>query len=175
MEEKAPSVGRLALTYGLYMGLALTLVSLVYYLTGNIFAKSSQWANYIVMICGIVLAQLNYRKRLGGIMPYGQALAAGVLTMIFASVITALYTCVLYDIVDPALKDQTLLIIEEQLVTQGNLPEEQINLIMKLMSIFQEPIVRAIMGIISGIFTGLILSLITSIFTQKKPNEITPS
>jgi len=173
MKNEAPSIGNLALTYGLYLGIALILVSLAYYLTDNIFAKSTQWANYAVMICGIVLAQINYRKRLGGTMFYGQALGVGILTVLFASVITALYTYILYELIDPSLNDQVILTMEEQLITQENLPEEQINLIIKMLSAFQKPAVRAIMGIISGTFTGLILSLITSIFTQKKPDEIT--
>ncbi len=173
MKNEAPSISNLALTYGLYLGIALILVSLAYYLTGNIFAKSTRWANNAVMICGIVLAQINYKKRLGGIMFYGQALGVGILTVLFASVITALYTYILYELIDPSLNDQVILKMEEQLVTLENMPEEQINLMIKMFATFQKPAVRAIMGIISSTFTGLILSLITSIFTQKKPDELT--
>jgi len=171
MNDKTPSPGKFSINYGLYLGILLVLVSLTYYLTGNEFANTAQWISYAVMITGIVLAQLNFRKNLGGYMSYGQALAVGVITMFFASILTSLYTCILYQVIDPALKEQIRLMLEEQLVTQ-NMPEAQINIAMKIITIIQKPSVMAILEIFSGTFTGLIISFITSIFTQKKADEI---
>jgi hypothetical protein len=171
MEENTPSTGKSSLTYGLYLGIALIIASVIVYLSGNVFAKWSQWVTYIVMIIGIVTAQLNYRKKAGGIMSYGQALGLGVLTAFFASILLAMYSYVLYELIDPSLKNQIVLKMEEQLVTQGNLPEEQISLITKMISTLYKSPIREIIAVFNGTFTGLILSLITSIFTQKKPDE----
>ena len=171
MEEKIPSPLTSSLNYGLYLGIALIVISLIYYLTGNFFVGSSQWVNYLVMTTGIVSAQLNYRKNTGDIMTYGQALSVGVLTMLFASIVLSVFTLLLYEFIDPGLKEQMQLSLEEQLVNKGNMTEEQISVAMQLISTFQKPLVMAVMGIFSGTFTGLIISLITSIFTKKKQPE----
>jgi uncharacterized membrane protein YcjF (UPF0283 family) len=171
MEEKPVSLWKSSLTYGLYLGIAMILVSVVYYATGNTFAKSTQWISYIVIIAGVILAQFSYRKSLGDVMTYGQALGVGVLTMVFAAVISGFYTYLLYGIIDPSLQDQLRLSIEEQIVKQGKVPEEQIDMAVEMATKFQKPAIMFVMAIFSGAFVGLIISLITSIFTKKNPTE----
>lgn len=171
MEEKTTSLWKSSLTYGLYLGIVLILVSVAYYATGNTFSKSAQWVTYGIMIAGVIIAQLSYRKALGGEMNYGQALGLGVLTMVFASVITGFFTYLLYAVIDPSLQEQLRLNIEEQLVRQGNLPEEQIDMAVEMSAKFQKPAMMLVMNIFGGAFIGLIISLITSIFTKKVPKE----
>ncbi len=170
MEQQHVSLWKSSLTYGLFLGIALVLVSVIFYATGNTFARSAQFISYAVMIAGIVIAQLQYRKALGNVMTYGQALGVGVLTMLFASVITGFFTYLLYAIIDPSLQEQLRLSIEEQIVKQGRVPEDQIDTAVEMASKFQNPAMMFFMGIFGGTFIGLIISLLTSIFTQRKPS-----
>lgn len=171
MEQKSASIWRSSLTYGVYVGIVLILLSVVYYVTGNTFAKSAQWIRYALMLGGIIIAQIAYKKALGGTMTYGQALGVGVLTMLFASVLLSIYTFLLYEVIDPSLQEQLRLFTEEQIVKQGNVPEEQMDMAVDMAGKFQQPAIMAIMGVLGGTFIGLIMALITSIFTQKKPAE----
>lgn len=171
MEQKAASIWKSSLMSGIYLGIAMILVSVVFYVTGNPFSKAAQWIGYVVMIAGIVMAQLGYRKTLGGTMNYGQALGVGVLTMVFASLLTSIYTFLLYQVIDPSLQEQLRLFTEEQIVKQGRVPEEQLDMAVNMATKFQTPVMMLVMGIFGGAFMGLIVSLITSIFTQKKPTE----
>lgn len=171
MEQKSISVWKSAVTSGIYIGIVLILISVIYYVSGNIFAKSNQWVGYAVMILGVIYAQINYRKALGGFMTYGQALVIGVLAMLIASVLSGIYAYLLYKIIDPSLQEQLRLFTEEQIVKQGRVPEEQIDMAVETMTKFQKPIMLLIFGIFGGTFVGLIISLISSIFTQKKPSE----
>jgi hypothetical protein len=170
MEQQPVSLWKSSLTYGLFLGIALVLVSVVFYATGNTFAQSAQFISYGVMIAGIVIAQLQFRKLQGNIMTYGQALGIGVLTMLFASVITGFFTYLLYAVIDPSLQEQLRLSIEEQIVKQGRVPEDQIDTAVEIASKFQKPPMMFLMGIFGGTFIGLIISLLTSIFTQRKPS-----
>ena len=61
------------------------------------------------------------------------------------------------------------LAVEEQLVQQGNIPEDQMDMAIEMTSRFQNPTMMFIMNIVGGAFIGLLISLLTSIFTQKKP------
>jgi hypothetical protein len=170
MEQKSSWLWKSSLTYGVYLGILLILLSVVYYVTGNSFASSAQWVSYALMIAGVVYAQYGYRKVLGGSMSYGQALAVGVLTMLFASVLMSIYTYLLYDIIDPSLQEQLRLMTEEQMVKQ-NIPEEQMEMAVEMSSRFQKPWIMAISGVFMNTFIGLIISLITAIFTQKKSSD----
>ena len=123
------------------------------------------------MIAGVVFAQIGYRKALGGSMTYGQALGCGVMVMVFASVISAIYSFLLYKVIDPSLQEQLRLFTEEQIISQGKVPEEQLDMAVNMATKFQTPGMMLVMGIFGGAFMGLIISLISSIFTQKKPLE----
>ncbi len=171
MEEKSVSVWKSSLSYGLFLGIALVIISVLYYATGNTFNKSAQWVTYAVMIAGVIIAQLQFRKLLDGVMSYGQALGVGVLTMLFASVITGFFTYLLYAVIDPSLQDQLRIAMEEQIVRQGNVSEEQLDMAVELASKFKNPAVMFFMNILAGAFVGLLISLLTSIFTQKKSQE----
>ncbi len=168
MEQKSLSVWKSSLSYGLFLGIALVLVSVLYYSTGNTFAKSAGWVGWGVMIAGVVIAQLQFKKELGGFMTYGQALGVGVLTMIFASIITGFFSYLLYAIIDPSLQEQARLVMEEQLVRRQNVPEEQLDMMIEMTSRLNSPAMMFVMNIFSGALTGFLISLLTSIFTQKK-------
>lgn len=170
MEQKTTSIWKSSITSGIYVGIALILLSVVYYVTGNTFAKSAQWVSYAVMLVGIVLAQLGYRKSLGGFMTYGQGLGIGVLTMLFASLLSGIYTILLYEVIDPSLKEQLRLFTEEQMLKRG-LPEEQLNAAVDVATKMQSPVMMFVMSLFGGTLVGLIMSLITSIFIKKNPTE----
>jgi hypothetical protein len=170
MEQKSSSLWKSSLTYGVYLGILLILLSVVYYVTGNTFASSATWASYALMVVGVVYAQVAYKKVLGGTMTYGQALSVGVLTMLFASLITSVYTYLFYTVIDPSLQEQLKIFTEEKIVQQG-MPEEQIDMAVEMATRFQTPIMMLIMGILGGTFIGLIISLITAIFTKKNPSD----
>lgn len=171
MEQKAASLWKSSLMSGIYLGIAMILLSVIFYVSGNPFSKVSQWIGYAIMIAGIVLAQISYKKALGGTMTYGQALGVGVLTMVFASILSSIYSFLLYQVIDPSLQEQLRLFTEEQIVKQGRVPEEQLDMAVNMATKFQTPVMMLVMGIFGGAFMGLILSLITAIFTQKKPKE----
>ncbi len=174
MEQKPVSLMKSALTYGLYLGIATILVSVIFYVLGFTFEKWVQYPTYIILLAGVILAQLNFRKALGGEMTYGQAFGVGVMTVIFSSILGAIYTYLLYTVIDPSLQEQLRLFMEQQIIEQGRVPEEQLDATIEMMSKFQTPLIISISSIFGGAITGLIISLITSIFTKKEPSDEVP-
>lgn len=174
MEQKSASVWKSSIMSGIYLGIVLILVSVVFYVTGNTFSKTAQYVGYPIMIIGIILAQLSYKKALGGEMTYGQALGVGVLAMIFASLISGIYTFLLYQVIDPSLQEQLRIFTEQQIVQQGKVPEEQIDMAVEMATKFQKPAIMLAMALFGGAFMGLIISLITAIFTKKNPSTEVP-
>ncbi len=168
MEQKHISLWKSAMVYGFYLAVALILTSVIFYATGNTFTKANQYVSYLIMIFGIVLLQINYRKSIGGAMLYGQALGIAVVAMVFAGIIAAVYTYLLYEIIDPSLKEQLQIFTEEQMMQKG-LPEAQLDAAMAITRKFQKPVVMAVSAIFSYAIIGLVVGLITSIFTKKAP------
>ena len=175
MEEKSASIWKSTLTIGIYLAIALILVSVIFYVTGNPFSKVGQYLSYPIMIGGIILGQLAYKKALGGTLTYGQAVGAGVLTMVFASVISGIYTYLLYSVIDPSLQEQMRIFTEEQMVAQGNVPEAQMEVALSWAAKFQTPAMMFVMSVVGGAFIGTIISLITSIFVKKNPSDEVPA
>jgi len=127
------------------------------------------------MIGGVIWAQLNYKKALGGTLTYGQGVASGVLALTFAMLISSIYTFVLFKFIDPSLNEQLRIFTEEQIIKQGRVPEEQMEMAVNMATKFQTPTMMLIMGVFGGAFIGLIISLITSIFIKKNPSDEVPA
>lgn len=174
MEQKPASLMKTSLTSGIYIGVVLILVSVVLYVTGLMFETWAQYVSWPILIAGAIYAQLAYRKSLGGEMTYGQALGIGVLSLVFASVLSAIYTILLYSVIDPGLAEQTRVVMEQKIVEQGRVPADQIDGAVDMMMKFQKPPILAAVAIFGGAFIGLIISLITGIFTKKNPSDVVP-
>ena len=173
MEQQSTSVWKSALTTGVYLGIVFILTSVVFYVMGNPFSKVSQYLTYPIMIAGIALAQISYKKTLGGEMTYGQAFGVGVLAIVFASLISGIYTYLLFEVIDPSLQEQLRIYTEEEIMKKG-IPEEQLEMAVNIATKFQKPAIMFAMAIFGGAFMGSIISLITAIFTKKNPSDEVP-
>jgi hypothetical protein len=108
---------------------------------------------------------------LGGTISYGQALGFGTLMVMFASIVSAIYTFVFIKYIDPEFIDKILIMTEEQLIQQG-IPDEQIEMGIEMQKKFMTPTIMSLFTIPTYTFMGFIFSLITSIFLKKKSEEI---
>lgn len=170
MEQKS-TFWKSAMIYGLYLALALTLFSVILYASGLILNTKVGYISIVLTIAGIVIAQINYRNReLEGVISYGEAVGFGVAIMLFAGIVTALYTMVLYTFVDPSLIDQMKIMQEETLLQRG-MSEDQIEAALSMSSKMMTPGWISVMGLFGSVFSGTIVSLITSIFVKKKASE----
>jgi hypothetical protein len=172
LQPEKTGLWKTALTYGLYYALISIVLSVIFYATGNMTSKINQGLGVVIMIAAIILFQLSYRKQLGGWITYGQSLGIAVASSFFASLLIAVFTYVLYAIIDPGLIEQIKLASEEQLYQRG-MTDEQINAALALTSKFQTPAMIAISSVFSLTFMGLIIGAIAAIFTKKpSPDKI---
>jgi hypothetical protein len=172
MEEKKSSLMKNALNWGVIMGIVLIIYSLLMFFLDLSLEKWVSWVSYIFIIGVLVLGTINYRdKALGGVMTYGQALGFGVMTILFASIINAIYFYVFVVFIDPEFINKMLAQTEEMYVKQG-LSEQQIETAMGMVKKFMNPILMCLISIPSTVFMGLIISLITSAIFKKNQPEI---
>lgn len=169
MEQKS-TFWKSAMIYGLYIGIILTLYSVILYVTGQNTNKSLGYVSFLLYAVCIVMAQIYYRNReLNGAISYGQAVGFAVAAMLFSGIISALYTLIIFKI-DPSLVDQIKAVQEEAMLKKG-MSEEQIDQAMSYASKMMSPGWMSIMSLLSAVFYGTIVSLVSSIFIKKQPSE----
>jgi hypothetical protein len=169
MEQKNNLFKNKAMQWGLFIALASIFTTSVFYATDNTFSKAGTWVTLAVYVLGIILATLSYKNSIAPEKPftYGNALGFGVLTMFFSSLVIAVFTYILYQIIDPGLIDEIMLQTEENLLNSGlneDMIEQNIAMQRKIIS----PAFLSISQVFSVTFYGLIISLFTSIALKKK-------
>lgn len=162
---------RTTMTWGLFLGIALVLIHLIPY-AANIM-KPPLWLTllmYAAMIGGVIMGQIKHRNNdLGGYITYGRAFACGMLVMIFASIVYALYFIILTQWFDPnyinKMLDETT-----QILAQNGLTDEQIETALQMSKQMITPLFTLFSSILSYAIWGAIFSLITSAIVKRTPS-----
>ena len=167
--EKKISVWQATLNSGLILGLALVIYTLLLYFLDQTFNKSLGYVSILIIIIGLVLGIKSFRNDArGGIMSYGEGVGAGTVIGLYAGIIGAIFTFLLYEVIDPDLMGKLLTFTEENLVESGKVPEEMIEQTMEIQKKFMAPWIMSVGSIINSVFFGVVVSLIASIFLKKE-------
>lgn len=126
--------------------------------------------NYVIIALGMFYFAKKYRDEISyGSITYGRALGVSVLTILFASVIVAIYTVIFMKFIAPEVTAKALIEAEEKMLEQNpNMSEEQIEMALNMAKMFMSPIMLFIISIIGTTFMGTLFGLITSIFVKKE-------
>lgn len=172
MEEKV-NPWKANLTNGLIMGLAGIVFTLVLWFMDQTFNRN---LGYIFMLIALFLMYYfikSYRDNyLHGFITYGQSVGAGVIIWLYYSIIAAIFTYLLYKMIDPQLTDKLLAFTEEQMRKSGKVPDAAIDSALSIQKKFFKPEIMAPASIINNMIFGTIIALIVSIFTKKEGNPL---
>ncbi len=172
MEENKSSMWKNALNWGVIMGIVLIIYYLLMFFLELNLQKWVGYVSYVFLIAVLIVATINYRdKTLGGVITYGQALGFGVILMLFASIIYAIFFYIFAVYIDPEFINKTLAMVEEE-YTKAGLTDEQIEAALGMVKKFMSPILISLISIPTYVFMGLIFSLVTSAFLKKNAPEI---
>ena len=116
MEKKA-SILKPALIYGAIVGFVGILLSVIFYVMDM---TTASWTQYVTMLIGIVVLAyclVAYRKEyLGGFATYGQIFLMALLIGVVSTIITTVYSYILFTVIDPELVDKLRLAAEEKMM-----------------------------------------------------------
>ena len=171
MENQSNPIMKSAMNYGLYLGLALVLNSVVFYVMGKPFSEVSGYLNYAIIIGIIAWGMSSFQKYLGEEgLSYGRALGFGTLISLFASLIFAFFTFVLYKIIDPGLLAKFIIFMEENFLKAG-WPDNKIDMMISFYKKFLTPFIFSLGQIFGVTLGGFIFSLIVAIFFKRQPSN----
>ncbi len=171
MEEQSNSITPMAMSYGLYMGVALILNSVVFYVLGSPFAPASGYISYAIIIGGIAWSMRTYKENSSDAgVTYGRALGLGTMQSLFASLILGFFTFVLFKLVDTTLIDKFFAFFEEQLLRSG-VSDNQADTMMTMYRKVTTPLTYSFGQVFSVTLMGFLFSLILAIFFKKPSTD----
>jgi hypothetical protein len=168
MEKKNPSVLVNALTWGVIIGLVSIVYSVILYMLNQSFNRVLGYAGLIIIIVGLAVAMKTYRENvLDGILPFGKAFGFGVLIAVVSGLLGAIFTYLLYAVIDPGLQDKLLQYTTDKILDKG-IPEAQLDQALEFSKKFISPIYLTISGFIGSCLGGTVLSLIIAAIFKKE-------
>jgi len=174
MEEKV-NPWKTNLTNGLIMGLIGIVYSLIIYFLGLSFNKVQGPVFIVVQIAILYFLLKSYRDNyMHGQITFGQAVGAGVIICLYYALIMAVFTYILYAVIDPGLTAKQLAFAEEAMVKKG-MPQAGIDAAMAIQAKIMKPAILAPLTIFGSMLWGVVISLVVSIFVKKEGNPLVDS
>jgi hypothetical protein len=134
--------------------------------------KTAGYINIPIQLAILLFLLKSYRDNvLHGQITYGQSVGAGVVMFVYVSVIMAIFTYLLYAVIDPDLVKKTLAMSEEAMQQKG-VPQAAMDAGMAFTAKIMKPEIMALFSIFFTVFFGLIYSLLVSIFVRKEGNPL---
>ncbi len=162
---------KLALNYGLLLGLFSVLLSVIVYSMDSYMEKPA-WSTILITFVGFGITFYSiyqYRKELSGYINIGQAMKMGVAVALIGGVISAISNYIFMTYIEPDMIERMIELGRSQIEESGqNLTDDQIEMSLEMSRKFMQPWVMASMAIISSIFMGVIYSLVSGLILQKK-------
>lgn len=170
--EKTANAWKDNLVNGLILGLIGVVYTLVIWILDLSFNKNIGYLFLLVEIVILFFLIKSYRdNHMHGSISYGQALGAGVIIFLYATIITSIFSYILNTVIDPGLMQKGLAVQEQALLDRG-MTQEQVDAGLKVAAKMMKPAITIPIGLVVNMFFGLILSLIAAAFVRKEGNPL---
>ncbi len=167
MEQLSPSKSSTVLSWGLYLGIASILFTLLISYSGLMGNKVVGLLWYVILAVVLVLGIKHYKeKENNGYLKYSQGLGLGTLTGLVAGVINGLFTYVFYTIIDPSVHEQLVVFTQEEALKNGA-TEAGLEQAESFMNILLSPGMLSLSNILSTVFMAFIFSLVIAAILKK--------
>jgi hypothetical protein len=171
MEENV-NVWKTNLTNGLIMGLVGIVYTLIIYFLNLTFNQYQGIVFYIIQIVLVFFLLKSYRDNfMHGQITYGQSVGTGVIIYLYYAIIMAIFTYILYAVIDTGLVTKQLAFAEQKMVEKG-MPQAAIDAAMSMQAKIMKPAIMAPLSIFGTMILGVIITLLVSIFVKKEGNPL---
>jgi len=168
--EESKSTFNLAMKPALLTGGVSVLISLLLWALVDDMQTQQKFSYFTWLILAFMYFYFtkNYRENeLDGNLSYGQGFKFMFVMSLIISIITALYSYVLFAYLDPSLIEAMKEQAAEQMYQQ-NLSDEQVEAALEMQSAWLTPGMMVFYSIFGSLFFGSILALIIALFTKKE-------
>jgi hypothetical protein len=171
MEQKV-NAWKTNLTNGIILGLVGIVYSLIVYFFDLYFNKPQSYLFMLIQVGLLFFLLKSYRDNfMHGQITYGQSVGAGAIICFYYTIIMAVYTYLLYTVIDTGLIQKQIAFTEEMMMKKGA-PQAAIDAGMAMQAKIMKPAIISLLSIFMNMFMGVIMSLIVSIFIKKEGNPL---
>ncbi len=176
MENQNGSVKKVAMQYGLILGLASVMLSVIVYVMGQTYEQPS-WQGvlgFVLMLACVVYAIKVFKTDNGGFLSLGEAIKVGLAVALIAGLISVAYNLVFSTVIEPDFTANILEKAQSDMIEQNpEMSGEALEMAMGITEKMTSPVVLAAMGIIGSLFLGFIVSLISGLIMKvNKPAHL---
>lgn len=178
MEEKVKApFWKPALTYGVILGLVSVFISLIFYFIGMATVNWTNWINMLVGLVLLVYLMIQYRNvHLGGYASFGQIFVMVLVSAgIVSTIISAIYSYLLFTVIDPGLLDQVRIVAEEKIMSNSRIPESMYDDILERMEKRMNVGYMIKFALILGPIVNAFIGLIVAAFIKKEKDITSPA
>lgn len=161
-----------ALKYGLFLGLISVAFGIMLF-TMDLHYQSSlpnTIVSIVIIIIMICIAIYQFKKENGTYLTLGEALKIGMGVALIAGIISAIYTAIMLNVLDPDFMDKSFEFRKASIMEQNpNITEEQLEQNRELQKNFAWLTYPFIL--IFNLFIGFVVSLIAGLIMKKSKND----
>ena len=174
--EDQPQMSRktIMLNYGVILGFASIILSLLNYVFGNVYEPhwSLSVVGIIVSIVIIVLGLKKVKEMNSGFLSVGESIKTGLGITLVSALINIVYLYAFYNFIEPDFF-VNMVKVQEQVImeTYPNFSDEQLEAAKQNASAFLNTGVNLTITLIASLFFGLIISLIAGLVMKKSEED----
>ncbi len=175
MENQPIPAKSVIINYGLYLGIASVLISVIVYALGMQYDQDWKMGSLgiIAMAVIIFLGIKKYKELNSGYLTIGQALKTGIGIALIGGIISVIYSFIFMNFIEPDFMANTMEKAEQQMIEKyPNLTDEQIETQIEMMQKFSTPAITSAFALIASLFIGFVISLISGFIQKKEIMEI---
>ena len=174
MEKKNTSVFYNGLIWGLIIGFAGVIYSVILYMTDQGLNQNLAYLGILISLVLLFFGTRSFRDAVrDGVLPFGPAFSFGLVAMIVSALIGVIYSYLLWTVIDPDLITKMQDLQMEKMLEKG-VPEEALDQAMAITSKFMKPGVMVITGLLTSVFFGAILAIIIAAIVKRDESKADP-
>jgi hypothetical protein len=168
------SVTMNALNYGIIVGFIMIVYSVILYSFNMSENKILAFLSYIFLIIGMYYGSNKFRTLYSdGFLSFGKSFKSNFLIGLFASLVMVLWTFIFFQFIDTEMVTKIIEKAQEgMLESNPNMTEDEMNMGLKYVKMFTNPLMMAVMSLLYNLFFSVILGLIIAIFVKKEESTI---
>lgn len=173
MDSNTTSPGKFAVNYGVILGLILVVIYALMYAT-NMLIEGVQWPMvlyYVIFPVYLIYAIGQYKKANNNFLSLSEALKVGVATAVISGLVYAVFSLILFYVIDTELMDKMMEVAKEKLYENPNMTSEMVENSVAMMEKFSGPLFGSAIWIALSALFGLIYSLIGGMVMKKESQE----
>ncbi|WP_207436369.1 DUF4199 domain-containing protein [Sabulibacter ruber] len=170
MNEQTVTPGSVGVRYGIITGFISVLYSLILFITDLNTNPVLSNLSLLILLGGIIMAYVYFKKENMGFMSYGQGLGIGTLLSAISGLLSGIFVYIYVEFIDTGLVERMRNIQIEKMEEQG-LSDEQIEQAMAMAEKFTGPLMMLVVTIIASAFFGFVFSLIVAAIMKRNRPE----